>query len=708
MNFLTVILIVASLLTTILAIYAWNKRKVFETYTLVGLLFSISVWSIASAFKLVVDSLAAKELINFLGYLGIVSVPVWFFLFALSYTGISKVGGKVYRFLLWLVPLVTLVSLSTNRLHWLYYTQSTIENIMGWSYHNVVHGPLWWINFTYSYFLITLAIILFIRMYVNGSNVQRKSLMIIIVASFFPILSNVLYVVGLKPLSFIDLTPLAFSFTGIIFFWGIYSSNMLAVKPIALNKLFNSLSEGIVVTDKDKRIIDMNPSAQRILMINTGCIGKPIGEAISSDIDFETIQQVNQYERVLIEGKIAEANFSGIVIDNGEIAGFVLLVRDISERVKVESALRSASERIELAVLAAGIDTWENDLIANLRIGGSRIFTELGYSDNEVPSTIDQVYNLVHPDDIEYLKKRMQEHFDGKISVYSCDFRYRDKMGNYQWMSSYGRLIERDIEGKPYLFIGITLNINNRKQGEEKIQRKNKELIRANSEKDKFFSIIAHDLKGPFQGFIGLTEFMSENLADMTTEQVQEITGSLQTTAKNLYELLDNLLNWALIKRGHKRFNPEKVYLRSLVHIVSELFSSQLKVKDITLINRIDEDFVALADKESLKTVLRNLISNAVKFTPHKGIVTISSDLADKSFLLVAIVDTGIGMSNEIRESLFAITKKVSRPGTDNEPSTGLGLILCKELIEKHGGRIWVESTEGKGSAFYFTVPSAN
>jgi signal transduction histidine kinase len=281
-------------------------------------------------------------------------------------------------------------------------------------------------------------------------------------------------------------------------------------------------------------------------------------------------------------------------------------------------------------------------------------------------------------------------------------------MGNYQWMSSYGRLIERDSEGKPCRFIGITLNINNRKQGEEKIQRKNKELIRANSEKDKFFSIIAHDLKGPFQGFIGLTEFMSENLGDMTSEQVQEITGSLQTTAKNLYELLDNLLNWALIKRGHKRFNPEKVYLRSLAHIVSELFSSHLKVKNISLINKIDEDFVVLVDKESLKTVLRNLISNAVKFTPHKGIVTISSDLADRGFLLVAIADTGIGMSNEIRTSLFTITKKVSRPGTDNEPSTGLGLILCKELIEKHGGKIWVESTEGKGSTFYFTVPSAS
>lgn len=709
MNILILILIVASLITTLLAVYAWSKRKVFETFSLVGLLISISIWSLAAAFKLVVGSLASKELLTVFCYVGITSTPVWFLLFALNFTGNPRALGKTLRAFLWLIPLVTLVSVSTNRLHWFFYTKSTVESVMGWSYHSVAHGPLWWVNFTYSYLLIALAIILLVRMYVNGSNVQRKTLMIIITASLLPILSNVLYALGIKPLSFIDLTPLAFSFSGILFFWGIYSSNMLAVKPFALNKLFNSLPEGFVVTDKDKRIVDMNPSAERILAINSeGFIGKPIEDVMPKGINFGIIQQPNQYEKTLINGRVVEVNFSSINDDNGEVSGFVLLVRDISEKVKTEEELRSASERIELAIMAAGIDTWENDLIANLRIGGKRIFIELGYSNDEVPSALDKIYDLVHPDDLELLKKRMQDHFDGRISVYSCDFRYRDKKGNYQWMSSYGRLIERDSEGNPYRFIGITLNINERKQGEEKIQKKNDELLRANSEKDKFFSIIAHDLKGPFQGFIGLTEFMSENLGDMTNDQVQEITGTLQTTAKNLYELLDNLLSWALIKRGHKRFNPEKVYLRSLVHIVSEILSSQLKVKGISLTNSIDEDFIALADKESLKTVLRNLISNAVKFTPHKGTITILSDIADKGFLSISIADTGIGMSSEILENLFTITKKVSRQGTDNEPSTGLGLILCKELIEKHGGKIWVESSEGKGSTFYFTIPSAN
>ena len=219
------------------------------------------------------------------------------------------------------------------------------------------------------------------------------------------------------------------------------------------------------------------------------------------------------------------------------------------------------------------------------------------------------------------------------------------------------------------------------------------------------FRSIAHDLKGPFQGFIGLTELMSENIDDMPIDQVQEISQSLQITAKNLYELLDNLLSWALVKRGHKRFFAEKVKIFSIGQIVSDIVSSQVKLKSLALENNIDDYIYVLADRESIKTVLRNLISNAIKFTPHGGIITLESKLVNSNFVEISVRDSGIGMPESIRENLFKIDKKVSRPGTDQEPSTGLGLILCKELVEKHGGKIWVESQENKGSIFFFTLP---
>ncbi|PKP39607.1 MAG: hypothetical protein CVT98_01170 [Bacteroidetes bacterium HGW-Bacteroidetes-15] len=335
-----------------------------------------------------------------------------------------------------------------------------------------------------------------------------------------------------------------------------------------------------------------------------------------------------------------------------------------------------------------------------------KVYKDMGYSNQDIPTTVEGIYNLIHPDDIEEVKKNLNDHFEGRSKVYHSDFRLRDSKGNYQWVTNYARLVEKDVDGRPLRFIGLTLNINDRKRAEERIKKQNEELIRANAEKDKFFSIIAHDLKGPFQGFIGLTELMSERIGDMSVDEMRDITQTLQVTAKNLYELLDNLLNWALIKRGHKRFNAEKLVANSLVKIVIDNVKLQAQNKNLDISNEVDNEIVVLADKESLKTILRNLISNAVKFTPRGGTITLKSNPSEKGFVAISIVDTGIGIPDQVKANLFQISKGVSRPGTEQEPSTGLGLILCKELVEKHGGKIWVESQEGKGSIFSFTLPS--
>jgi signal transduction histidine kinase len=269
-------------------------------------------------------------------------------------------------------------------------------------------------------------------------------------------------------------------------------------------------------------------------------------------------------------------------------------------------------------------------------------------------------------------------------------------------------VVERDPDEKPIRLIGLTLNINDRKKNEEKIKKQNEALQKVNAEKDKFFSIIAHDLKGPFQGFIGLTEMMSEGILEMPKEDIEDIAKTLLFTAKNLYELLENLLNWALIKRGGKRFYAEKIRLKSAADSVISILTHQASQKNHSISNDIDANIDVLADREIVKTIFRNLLSNAIKFTPKGGSIKLASHKDDHGFVQISIQDNGIGMPEEITENLFKINKKVSRPGTEQEPSTGLGLILCKEFIEKHGGKIWVESMPHKGSTFYFTLPSSD
>ncbi|MCX6221183.1 MAG: ATP-binding protein [Bacteroidia bacterium] len=247
-----------------------------------------------------------------------------------------------------------------------------------------------------------------------------------------------------------------------------------------------------------------------------------------------------------------------------------------------------------------------------------------------------------------------------------------------------------------------TLEITRQK---EEILAKNEELSKSNSEKDKFFSILAHDLRGPFNGFLGLTQIMAEDLGDLTHKELHEMAIILEKSAANLFHLLENLLNWSRMQQGQIPFNPIGVQLLTVVEESITIILEQAKIKGVEITVGISDDLSVLAENYMLQTVIRNLVSNALKFTHKGGKVTISASAGEDKNVVVAINDTGIGMSRDMVDNLFQLHVQTGRPGTDGEPSSGLGLVLCKEFIEKNGGKLWVESEVGRGSTFYFTIP---
>lgn len=229
-------------------------------------------------------------------------------------------------------------------------------------------------------------------------------------------------------------------------------------------------------------------------------------------------------------------------------------------------------------------------------------------------------------------------------------------------------------------------------------------LEEANREKDKLFSIIAHDLKSPFSGFLGIANLLSTDIESFTKEELVGVAKSLKQSAENVYKLIENLLEWSRLQRGLIPFQLENCNLFSIVEQIYSLQKSNLEYKQIKFSNNIFKDLEVKIDINMISTVFRNLISNAIKFTPKGGEITIRSKLDEKE-ICISIQDNGIGIPKEMLPILFKLGHKTSRPGTDGESSTGLGLILCKEYVEKHNGKIWVESEEGKGSTFYFTLP---
>lgn len=236
------------------------------------------------------------------------------------------------------------------------------------------------------------------------------------------------------------------------------------------------------------------------------------------------------------------------------------------------------------------------------------------------------------------------------------------------------------------------------------IERQRKELELLNATKDKFFSIIAHDLKNPFASLIGASDFLVNSSGELSKDQLYNFHTIINNSARQGYRLLENLLEWSRMQTGSIAWKPKQVDLWDLVNEVVNLLTGSAEQKQISLEAKIDENLTAFIDANMINTVVRNLISNAIKFTPKGGKIIVESKLLN-DFIEISVTDNGVGIDSDKIDKLFKIGESVVGIGTEHETGTGLGLILCKEFVEQHKGKIYLKSELGKGSVFTFTLP---
>jgi PAS domain S-box-containing protein len=251
-----------------------------------------------------------------------------------------------------------------------------------------------------------------------------------------------------------------------------------------------------------------------------------------------------------------------------------------------------------------------------------------------------------------------------------------------------------------------------RKKAQDEIVRYAAEMQELNRAKDKFFSIISHDLKGPFNAILGFSDILTTEWGDYSDDERQHFIRNIHSSAKNTFRLLENLLEWAMTQTGKLTFSPIQFDLSVIANDVVILMRDQAEKKQIKLFTAVNFNTMVLADENMIRTIIRNLVSNAIKYTQAGGQVKILSDeiapaAGNPGLIKICISDTGIGIDKDSLPKLFRIDEKIRSSGTAQEKGTGLGLILCKELIIKNGGTIWAESEPGQGSRFCFTVPQA-
>ncbi|MGE5410090.1 MAG: ATP-binding protein, partial [Clostridiales bacterium] len=382
------------------------------------------------------------------------------------------------------------------------------------------------------------------------------------------------------------------------------------------------------------------------------------------------------------------------------------------ERKRVEILLKESTERLSMIFKeipsALSISSIENDTYLEINDAFEHI---TGYKREEVIDRSSVQLGILD----SVIRNRIIKEVTAHGAIRNFELNIHRKTGDTITGLFAGRII--NVNGVPSL-LSIITDVTERRKAIEQIrkylyelqinkeilERNSKELSELNASKDKLFSILAHDLRNPFSSLLGFSEFLSQNIDELSTDEIREFSGRIYSSLKKVLKLVENLLDWSRLQSGKFEFTPSGFDLCELIVEAIDVNQVSSAKKNIKVGFLNNSTVSVYADKNSIATVLRNLLSNAIKFSHHDSRIEVF--LKDNSKdVEVSVKDFGLGISKENLEKLFKLDSSYTKQGTDMEKGTGLGLILCKEFVEKNGGKIWVESEIDKGSTFKFTIP---
>ncbi len=389
----------------------------------------------------------------------------------------------------------------------------------------------------------------------------------------------------------------------------------------------------------------------------------------------------------------------------------VLVARDVTERKRTQQAIHDSEEKYRSLIESIDDFMYTFEKIDNtLRpvFYTPSVEKVTGYNQSDLLTDERLIIKMIHPDDFPFIKKRIQSVLRSKIQVSSeFEFRIINKHGNIVWIRNKVTVI-RNKRGEILKLYGLVSDITLRKKTEEELKKSTDNLIKLNETKDRFISIISHDLRTPFSSILGFTDLLlkDDELSDADRKQYVEY---IQESSNSMLDLVNSLLDWTRLQTGRIKFEPERIPVKGIINGSINALAGTAFQKNITLSSDVHEGIYLYIDKNLIGQVFNNLISNAIKFTPEGGSISIFSNPSESMrFIEFSVKDSGVGIKQENLDKLFRVDSKFTSEGTAGEKGSGLGLSLVKEIIEKHGGRIWVESTVGEGSEFKFTLPVAS
>jgi PAS domain S-box-containing protein len=702
-NIYAIPVLIAALVMLVLAMATRKYRATPGVNCFALLLLAGTLYSLFYALEISSGDIKLVETFYRLEYIGIPFIPAFYLLFAIRYSG-RKEKLKTHHIIAVLaIPLATIIMVFTNSHHNLFISGGQIDDSGLYPAYAFTPGIWYWVHQAYSILTIIISSILFVFMLMKSAPAFRKQVSIILIASLVPFISYLIYLAGKFPWG-LDPIPFAFSVTGLIAYIGISRFKLFNLAPLARNLLFDKIPDAVLVYDEKSRFLDCNEAANKLLNIKPRDLGSPIVEVL---VNFPALvsflDSAKACESPVVSLKINKQPLffncfcSPIVDNNKRIRGKILIMHDITNQHITELQRREIEEKFRLIFENVPIGVFYYDKSGIIKVCNDHFVSIIG-------STREKILGL---NTLQLADQRVvsaiQNSLQGKKGLFEGEYHSvtATKITSVSALFDAIRNANGEIEGG----FGIIQDITERKKAEEKIKIHNLELQQLNAEKDRFFSIIAHDLRSPFNAFLGFTELMTDDNDEATIGEMKTYAGEIRKSALILFGLLENLLEWSRLQQKSIQMQPQALLLNEIVNQTISIFYEASAKKAITLIHNIDKSVRVLADENMLSSVFRNIVSNAIKFTKRGGRVTINAETLENGMIEVQISDNGIGIQESTIDKLFKIDQKTSSSGTEGEPGSGLGLILCKEFLAKLGGNIRLKSQEGHGSTFYFTIP---